>query len=215
MAPLISDAALSKALDILVQREPKFQPVLDEIGTVPLRRAQPGFEGLAQIITGQQVSKAAASAIWDRLKQEMPVMDAHNMAHGDDEPLIKAGLSRPKQRTMRALAQHILDTQMDLAALVDEPADQAIAKLVEIKGVGPWTAECFLLFCGGHPDVFPAGDIALQQAACEIFNMRGRPNDKKLRERAKKWRPVRAAAARILWAHYNFHRGMAVEAVGD
>lgn len=195
-------------------REPKFGPVLEEIGPVPLRAAAPNFEGLAQIICGQQVSKAAATAIWDRFKQRVPEVTPEVIDCLDDTAFIEAGFSRPKQKTLRIAATHILSSGMDMAKLVGLPADEAIRTLTALKGIGPWTAECYLLFCGGHRDVFPAGDIALQQAALEIFNMRGgRPDAEKLRRRARQWRPVRAAAARVLYAHYNFHRGSSVEAV--
>ena len=206
--PLTSDEALAEALQVLVAREPKFATVLELVGEVPLRRAPADFEGLAHIICGQQVSKAAATAIWTRFKARIPVITPQSIHAMADEHFIESGFSRPKQRTLRGLAAHILETGMDLDALVRMPADDAVRQLTALKGIGPWTAECYLLFCGGHPDVFPAGDIALQQAALEIFNMRGgRPNAEKLRRRARQWRPVRAAAARVLWTHYNFMRG--------
>jgi DNA-3-methyladenine glycosylase II len=212
--PLTSEVALAEALGLLVEREPKFGPVIDEVGPIPLRSAAPDFEGLAQIVCGQQVSKASAQAIWGRFRGLVPEITAQNISDLPDEPFIKAGFSRPKQRTIRAVAAHILETGMDMEALIYLSADQAIAQLTALKGIGPWTAECYLLFCGGHRDVFPAGDIALQQAALEIFNMRGgRPSADKLRRRARQWRPVRAAAARVLYAHYNFHRSGNVEAI--
>ncbi|MEO0635456.1 MAG: DNA-3-methyladenine glycosylase 2 family protein [Pseudomonadota bacterium] len=208
MPPLTSDGALAEALDVLVEREPRFGPVREMVGDVPLRRAPADFEGLAHIICGQQVSKAAATAIWTRFKDHVPVVTAGTIHALPDEPFIESGFSRGKQATLRGLAQHMLDTGMDLGALVALPAEEAEAQLTALKGIGPWTAQCYLLFCGGHPDVFPAGDIALQQAALEIFNMRGgRPDPIKMARRAKQWRPVRAAAARLLWTHYNVVRG--------
>ncbi|MEO0498763.1 MAG: DNA-3-methyladenine glycosylase 2 family protein [Pseudomonadota bacterium] len=208
MVPLTSDAALAEALDQLVAREPRFGPVRKLVGHVPLRRAPADFEGLAHIICGQQVSKAAASAIWARFKKRMPDITPATIDAMPDEHFIESGFSRGKQATIRGLASHVLDTGMDLGALIELPAEEAEARLTALKGIGPWTAQCYLLFCGGHRDVFPAGDIALQQAALEIFNMRGgRPDPAKLTRRAKDWRPVRAAAARLLWTHYNFTRG--------
>lgn len=208
MVPLTSDTALAEALDELVAREPKFGPVRELVGHVPLRLAPADFEGLAHIICGQQVSKAAATAIWTRFKQRVPSVTASVIHAMPDELFIESGFSRGKQATIRGLANHVLDTGMDLGALIELPAEEAEAELTALKGIGPWTAQCYLLFCGGHRDVFPAGDIALQQAALEIFNMRGgRPDPAKLLRRARDWRPVRAAAARLLYTHYNFTRG--------
>ncbi|MEN0086857.1 MAG: DNA-3-methyladenine glycosylase 2 family protein, partial [Pseudomonadota bacterium] len=138
-------------------------------------------------------------------------ISAATIAAMPDEPFIESGFSRGKQATIRGLADHVLETGMDLGALIDLPAEEAEAELTALKGIGPWTAQCYLLFCGGHRDVLPAGDIALQQAALEIFNMRGgRPDPAKLLRRAKTWRPVRGAAARLLYTHYNFTRGTPV-----
>ncbi|MEE2474355.1 DNA-3-methyladenine glycosylase 2 family protein, partial [Pseudomonas aeruginosa] len=122
-----------------------------------------------------------------------------HLAAADDEALRACGLSAPKMRTLRAGAQAIVAGELDLDALAGASAEEAHAALTSIKGVGPWTADIYLLFCLGHPDAFPAGDLALQEAARIAFRMRKRPDARKLEALARKWRPWRAVAARLLW----------------
>jgi DNA-3-methyladenine glycosylase II len=198
-----SEPALVAALTALEALDPHtIGHLLRFAGAPPLRRREPGFEGLAWIIVSQQLSTASAGAIFARLKTRVDPFDAAVLARLDDEALRGCGLSGPKIRTLRSLCTEVADGRLDLAALTHMPADLAHAALVTVKGIGPWTADIFLLFCLGHPDAFPAGDLALQEAARLALALRKRPDAAKLTKIAERWRPWRGAAARLLWAYY-------------
>ena len=171
-------------------------------GAPPLRRREPGFAGLAWIVVGQQVSTASANAIFARLNAAFPRLDPESIAAADDGQLRACGLSSPKMKTLRAIARAMLDGALDLAALAGSSAEDAHAALCAIHGVGPWTADIFLLFCLGHPDAWPAGDLALQEAARLALRLRRRPDAKGLEKIGERWRPRRGVAARLLWAYY-------------
>lgn len=173
-----------------------------QVGQVPLRLSTPDFAGLASIIVSQQVSKASADAIFGRLKAAIDPLTAEGFLSAGEETWISAGLSRPKQRTIAAIAMAISEGSIDLGGLCDMPVEAAMEELVAIKGIGPWTAEVYLMFCAGHPDVFPAGDLALQEAIRLGFDLKDRPDDKHARLLAERWQPWRAVAARVLWAYY-------------
>ena len=176
--------------------------LLDVGGPPPLRRREPGFAGLAAIIVSQQVSVASAAAIFTRLEARLnPLTAAAALAAG--EATLKAcGLSGPKIRGILSAARAVAEEGLDLANLAALPAADAHRQLVAVKGIGPWTADIFLLFCLGHPDAFPAGDLALQEAAKLALGLRARPDAKSLEARAERWRPFRGVAARMLWAYY-------------
>lgn len=176
-------------------------------GPIPLRRTAPGFAALAEIVVGQQISRAAADAILKRLHLAVPDLHPAAILSAGEDALRSAGLSRPKQRTLLALASHAVEDALRLDDLPGMNADEAIATLCALPGVGPWTAEVYLLVAAGHPDVFPAGDVALQAAAANAFGLDGRPSRPELSARAESWRPWRSAAARLLWAHYTAMRG--------
>ncbi|GGA96266.1 DNA-3-methyladenine glycosidase [Brucella endophytica] len=174
---------------------------------IPLRRSAPGFESLASIIVAQQVSTASAAAIWARLKMHVDPLTPANYLRQGEEAWRLAGLSRPKQAALVHVSQAVLDGKLDLLGLCDHPADEAIATMTQIKGIGPWTAEVYLLFSAGHPDVFPAGDVALQAAVSHAFGHEVRPDVKTLRGLAEIWSPWRGVAARLFWAYYAVIRG--------
>ena len=171
-----------------------------------LRRREPGFEGLAAIIVSQQVSTASANAIFAKVKAAFPTLDAAAIAGAADEDLRACGLSGPKQRTLRAIAAAVAEGQLDIEALAHAEADAAHASLCAIKGIGPWTADVFLLFCLGHADAFPAGDLALQEGAKIALDLPERPDVKTLTVLAERWRPLRGVAAHALWALYGAAR---------
>ncbi|WP_246736341.1 DNA-3-methyladenine glycosylase family protein [Enterovirga aerilata] len=168
----------------------------------PLRRREPGLAGLLSIVVGQQVSTASARAILARLAAAFPDLSAARIAAASDAELLGAGLSRPKLRTLRAISASILAGRLDLSSLAGMPAAEAHAALTAVPGIGPWTADIYLLFCLGHPDVFPAGDLALQEAVRALLGLPARPNAKALAAIAERWRPWRGVAAGLLWAHY-------------
>jgi DNA-3-methyladenine glycosylase II len=176
--------------------------MLEVGGPTPLRRREPGFEGLAAIVVSQQVSTASANAIFGRLRAAIQPLNAQNLRAASDEPLRAAGLSAPKIRTLRALAEAIATNALDIDALASMTAEEAHEKLVAVKGIGPWTADIFLLFCLGHPDAWPAGDLALQEAARLALNLKKRPDTARLEKIGERWRPWRGVVARMLWAYY-------------
>jgi DNA-3-methyladenine glycosylase II len=202
--PLIDgEATLATGVAALAAQDPDaIAHMLEVGGPTPLRRREPGFEGLAAIVVSQQVSTASANAIFGRLRAAITPLTAQNLRAASEETLRGAGLSAPKIRTLRALAEAITTNALDIDALASMTAEEAHEKLVAVKGIGPWTADIFLLFCLGHPDAWPAGDLALQEAARLALNMKKRPDTARLEKIGERWRPWRGVAARMLWAYY-------------
>jgi DNA-3-methyladenine glycosylase II len=200
---LDSDRALKRGLDALVRLDPDVMGRLVREGALPVLRKRPaGFEGLAWIVVGQQVSTASAAAIWARVRERFaPVTPAAILA-ASEESLRAAGLSAPKMRTLREAARAVLEGRLPVDALGRMSAEEAHAALTSVKGIGPWTADVYLLFCLGHPDAFPAGDLALQEAARMAFRLEARPDAPALTRLAERWRPWRGVAAKVLWALY-------------
>jgi len=185
----------------LREADPRLAAVIERAGEVPLRRRTGGYEGLAEIVVAQQLSKAAADTIWRRLMERLDPVGPQAVLAVAEEDLRVCGLSRPKIRTLRALAEAaVADFRFD--ELAELPADEAIASMTALHGVGRWTAEVYLLFCCGHADIFPAGDIALQNAVGHAFEMEERPPEKALRAIAEEWSPWRGVAARLFWRYY-------------
>jgi DNA-3-methyladenine glycosylase II len=214
--PLIdSEAALAEAAARLLALDPEIVGKLIAIGgATPLRRQEPGFAGLVRIIVSQQVSTASANAIFKRVETILAPLSARTVLEADDEKLRSCGLSSPKIRAFRAIAQAVAQDGLDLGGLGALVAEEAHRALVAVKGIGPWTADIFLLFCLGHPDAFPSGDLALQEAAKIALGLKQRPDTRRLEEIAERWRPLRGIAARMLWAYYRAARqrvGMALE----
>ncbi|TNC09337.1 DNA-3-methyladenine glycosylase 2 family protein [Methylobacterium terricola] len=201
--PLLdSEAALRAGTAALALLDPVIARLVAEGAEPVLRKRAPGFEGLASIVVGQQISTASAAAIWARLTARLPDLTATALAAAPDETLREAGLSAPKIRTLRAAAQAVIDGVLPLDDLHAIPADEAHRRMVAVHGIGPWTADVYLLFCLGHPDAFPAGDLALQEAARLADGRETRPNAAALTARAEAWRPWRGVAATVLWAYY-------------
>jgi len=207
MEPIENNAHVQSGLEFLAEADPRLIPIIARAGEVELRLSTADFKGLASIIVSQQVSKASAAAIFGRLVVLVNPLTAENYMEAGEPAWIEAGLSRPKQRTMINICDAISLRQLDLSGLCAMPADEAIETMTRLKGIGPWTAEVFLLFCAGHPDIFPAGDLALQEALRVAFNLNARPSDKAAREMAKLWSPWRGVAARLFWAYYRELKG--------
>jgi len=195
---------VAKGLEALLLLDPALQPLAEHAGPLPLRLRTPGFHGLAEIIVSQQVSKTSAAAMFGRLEKLVAPLTAGNILTQGETPMIEAGLSRAKQSTLTLVATAIEQDGLDLEALCHVPANEALIALTAIKGIGPWTAEVFLLFCAGHPDIFPAGDVALQHAIGEGLGLPHRPKDKEVRQIAENWSPHRGIAARLFWAYYAY-----------
>jgi DNA-3-methyladenine glycosylase II len=198
-----SDEDLAWHVAQLAETHPVFTPLREEAGAIPARWLDRGFKGLVWVVTGQQISVAAGRAIYGRLEAALGEITAETLAASSDDVLRAAGFSAPKMRTLRALQEAALDFD----ALEKKSAEEAILSLCAIKGVGPWTAEVYLLFAAGHPDIFPAADLALQESARIAFALAARPSTRDLRALSDAWAPWRSAAARLLWAYYRVRKG--------
>jgi len=197
-----TETDLDDAIAALVALDPRWAPVVARTGRPPLRRREGGFAGLAHIIMGQQLSTASAAAIHGRLVAIADPFDHHAILRARKEKLLRVGLSNAKVKTLKAIANAIKSGSIDLHALADLPADEAHNALTALHGIGPWTADLYLLACIGHADAWPAGDLALQEAARVAFSLRARPTTKEMGPLAESWRPYRAVAARLLWSYY-------------
>lgn len=206
---LDTSEALDAGLAALCAQDPVMARIVAEGARPPLRKRAPGFPGLVAIVVSQQVSTASAKAIQSRVEARFPALDAATLLDADDLLLRACGLSAPKMRTLRAAAQAILNGDLPLDQLHAAPADEAHAALVAVKGIGPWTADIYLLFCLGHPDAFPAGDLALQEAARLAYGLESRPRPAELETLAERWRPWRGVAAKTLWAYYGIVKARA------
>lgn len=193
---------IAEGLAALGRADARLLPVIEAAGPVPLRRREPGFEGLARIIVAQQISVAAATAIWNRFAVAVDPLTPERFLAVAPEDLRTAGLSAPKVRTLTAISAAVAGGEVDLEAVAGLPPEEAHRVMTRISGVGPWTADIFLLFCAGHPDVWPGGDLALQHAVRIAFGLDARPAEKPCRAIAEAWAPWRGVAARLFWAYY-------------
>lgn len=206
---LDTQADLERAIAKLVKRDPRLRTILASTGIPALRRRDPGFAGLAQIIVGQQLSVASAAAIWNRMSEAFDPFHHDSIRGATPARLGKLGLSAAKIKTLKLLAAEIRSKRLDLEALGDLDADEAHKILTALHGVGPWTADVYLLFCLGHADAWPAGDLALQDAIRLGLDLNARPTTKELTPLAEVWRPYRGAAAHLWWAYYRAVRASA------
>src|SRR5919202_2972403 len=186
---LDSEAVLNEGVRALKRKDPVLKRIIGEGATPPLRKRDPGFEGLAGIIVSQQLSVASAGAIWGRFKARFDPLTPKAVLAASDDELRAPGLSAPKIRTLREISAAVSDGTLPLERLQDLPADEAHAIMTAVKGIGPWTADIYLLFCLGHPDAFPVGDLALQEAARIAYALEARPNVKEFAVLAERWRP--------------------------
>lgn len=194
---IMTPDCVAEGAAFLAGLEPRFAHALDLTGPLPLRRKRDGFEPLLSAIISQQVSVAAANAIWNRLR-EAKLTGPRKILWASEEDLRSCGLSRQKIRYAKALAE----ARIGYATLRAAPSESVITTLVEVPGIGRWTAEIYAMFSLGRADVFCPGDLALQEATRLLFELESRPTEKELREMAAPWSPWRAVAARLLWAYY-------------
>ncbi|MBO9580373.1 MAG: DNA-3-methyladenine glycosylase 2 family protein [Sphingobium sp.] len=200
---MLDEAALRSAMDVLAAREPAIAAALGRIGYPAPRKRAPGYETLLRTIVGQQVSVAAATSMWTKLEATLGSGCTPKALLAQDLDALRAcGLSRQKQDYARSLAELVESGALDLFALpIDD--EEAIAQLVRIKGIGRWSAEIYLLFAEGRPDIWPAGDLAVQISIGTLFGLPERPSEKAIRDMAEAWRPHRGAMAIMAWHHYN------------
>jgi DNA-3-methyladenine glycosylase II len=195
-------ADLDDAVRALVKQDPRLAPILDSAGMPSLRRREPGFAGLAHIVTGQQLSTASAGAIWARLSAAFDPFDVEAVRRARTDRLGRLGLSAAKIKTLKTIARELAAERLNLDVLANEDADIAHATLTALPGIGPWTADVYLLFCLGHGDAWPAGDLAVQEAIKVGLGLPARPTAKQMMPIAECWRPLRGAAAHLWWSYY-------------
>jgi DNA-3-methyladenine glycosylase II len=195
--------AIREGLDAIATRDPAIARALALTGYPAPRIRDRGYATLLRTIVGQQVSVAAAASVWNRLEALLGAgMPAEALLAADAEALRACGLSRQKQSYARSLCELVASGAVDLDALPEDD-EAAIAQLVRIKGVGRWSAEIYLLFAEGRPDIWPAGDLAVQAGLHKLLDLPARPDEKRTRALAEAWRPHRGAAAIFTWHCYN------------
>lgn len=198
----LNQRSLLRATRELAAGDPDLAAVVDRYGPPPLWAREPGFHTLIHIVLEQQVSLASAKAAYDRLVAVTGRLVPERFLALCDAELKAVGFSRQKTAYGRTLAQAILDGRIDLARLETLDDDQVKVQLTAIKGIGPWTADIYLLMVLRRPDTWPSGDLALASAVRRVKRMRTAPTPMKLEHIGKAWQPWRAVAARILWHYY-------------
>lgn len=194
---------LKSGLDAIADVEPAMARALAVAGYPEPRIRPTGYNTLLRTIVGQQVSVAAAASIWARLEALLgPDVAPETLLAAEFEALRGCGLSRQKQGYARSLCELVIAGSLDFDDL-PENDEEAIDQLVRIKGIGRWSAEIYLLFAEGRPDIWPAGDLAVQAGLHKILGLGGRPSEKETRVLAETWRPHRGAAAIFTWHCYN------------
>jgi DNA-3-methyladenine glycosylase II len=211
---LHTDDDLKIGLQQLLVIDPRLVPVAEKAGAFALRRREGGFPGLCAIVCGQQLSTAAAATIRDRLFAAFDPFHHDTVRLARSDKLKRLGLSNNKIKSIKEIGKAVARGKIDLNAVGNMDADIAHQALVELHGVGPWTADIYLLFCLGHADAFPAGDLAVQEAAKIALGLRKRPDAERLTKIAEAWRPWRGVAAHLMWAYYHVvkrREGIAVQ----
>ncbi len=199
----LSQSALETSIDLAGKLEPKLQTVIEAIGYPETRSRPTGYETILRTIVGQQVSVKAAAAIWRKLEEGVGDLSNPKVILASEEDALRAcGLSRQKQSYARSLAELVISGELDLQNLPKDD-EEAISLLTKAKGIGRWSAEIYLLFAEGRPDIWPAGDLAIQIALGRILGLEDRPSEKQTRLLAEGWRPHRGAVAILAWHHYN------------
>ena len=198
---ITSQECISEGLAALAKLEPKFNQIIKNIEEIPLRRTSEGFDRLLSTIVSQQLSVAAADAIWNKIELA-GLNKIQKIRKVSDQELRDVGLSKQKIKYVRSLA----NANINYRSLRTMPTLQVVNELTQVSGIGNWTAEIYAMFSLGRADVFAPGDLALQEATRSLFNLQERPNEKELRSMAKDWSPWQAVAARLLWSYYNHQK---------
>src|SRR5580700_2701365 len=199
---LNSQSDLEDAIHALLKTDPRLRPVFAIAGMPALRRREPGFQGLAHIVCGQQLSTASAAAIWARVSNAFDPFHHDALRRARADRLGRLGLSAAKIKTLKNLARELAAERLNLDVLANEDADAAHNTLTALHGIGPWTADVYLLFCLRHGDAWPAGDLAVQEAVKIGLGLKTRPTPKQMAPLAEPWRPMRGAAAHLWWTYY-------------
>ena len=199
---IADETDIARGVAHLAQSCPHMRMISEVCGPPPLRWREQGFAGLVTTITGQQVSVASANAIRARMDQQLGEITPERLTAASEELLRACGLSGPKIRTLRALSEAVTSGALPFDRLGEMPADEAHATMIRVHGIGPWTAEVYMMFCLGVQDIFAPADIALQEGAKLAMGLEARPTTNQMAEIAMRWQPWRAVAARMLWAYY-------------
>jgi DNA-3-methyladenine glycosylase II len=199
---LNTQADLEDAIHALIEWDTRLKPIFELTGMPALRQREPGFAGLAAIVCGQQLSTASAAAIWARVSKAFDPFHHDALRRARADRLGRLGLSAAKIKTLKNLARELAAGRLNLDVLANEDADAARNTLTALHGIGPWTADVYLLFCLRHGDAWPAGDLAVQEAVKIGLGLKTRPTAKEMAPLAEPWRPLRGAAAHLWWAYY-------------
>ncbi len=194
---------LRQSVEWLAERDKKLAEIYATYGLPDLRKLPNGFAGLVRLLISQQVSTAAARAIQAKFDNHVQDIEPHNVLAMNGEDFAACGISRPKQNYILGLAEAVASGELDLPTLHRADDGHIYNTLTAIKGIGPWTASCYLMFALRRCDVFASGDLALQAAYKLLYRKKQRPDAAQLDRLAKKWIPHRGAAARLLWLYYN------------
>ena len=203
----LTKARLLDGVDALSAADPDLAAVVTRFGAPPLWARRPGFATLVQIVLEQQVSLASGRATFRRLHDAWGEVTPERFAKLTTAQVRSAGVTRQKTSYCLGIARQIVDGTLDLRRLGRADDHAARRRLVEIRGIGPWTADIYLLMALGRPNIWPDGDLALATATQQVKRLRRRPDTERLRQLATSWAPWRAVAARILWHHYLSTRG--------
>jgi DNA-3-methyladenine glycosylase II len=198
----LTEITLAVAAKALAERDRDLASILDNLGPPPLWARRPGFATLVKIILEQQVSLSSAASMFSRLKKNVVPFQPARMLELGETHLKSQGLTRQKTAYCLHLAQSLTDRRLRLAQIARMSDVDAKAALLELKGIGPWSADIYLLMALGRPDIWPTNDLALAVAVTELRQLRKRPNSNQLAEMAQAWRPYRSVAARMLWQYY-------------
>ena len=198
----LSNETLTQGVKFLCASDPGLARIHANLGLPPLWAREPGFPTLVHIILEQQVSLASAKAAFVKLQQAAGTVTPETFFRYNDDELKGFGFSRQKTAYCRGLAQSILNNELNLDELAFMEDASAYATLVNLKGVGPWTANIYLLMALLRPDIWPSGDLALAVAYQKLIRLDSRPTTEQLTEIAARWQPWRAVAARLLWHYY-------------
>ncbi len=202
MNTIKTEQDLTQGIEALIEADDRFATIFEKTGMPSLRRSEAGFSGVLRIIAGQQVSKASAAAIWQRMQYVLSPLEPGHLETLTEDKFREAGLSGPKIRAVNSLTSAVSGGDLDFSRLEQFNDNDVIDALVGVKGIGPWSAEVYLLSCLGRRDAWPNGDLALQIATQDAFRLNDRPNPKAMAAMAETWRPWRSIAARLLWAYY-------------
>ncbi len=181
---------------------PLMREAFEIAGQPPLRRNENCYSSVARIVTGQLLSVASARAIWSRVEALNQRFDPQSVLALDQQLLKTAGLSNAKIRTLKALASAVQQGDIDFARFATQSGDLVKEQMMAVHGIGPWTADVYVMFCLGRADTFAPGDIALANAVGLLKKSDKRPTPSQLQKIALKWRPWRGVAARLLWHYY-------------